>query len=90
MQLGESYDEVTFETVVRYCPWQAIYHCTECEHIMSFNEKMDSYGNCPYCGVVTGTLVCRTYKTAKRKVYTYVPPRWKFWKKVRWHWEYSQ
>jgi len=30
--------------------WQTEYLCVYCEHVLSYSEKMDSHGRCPYCG----------------------------------------
>lgn len=38
--------------------WQASWVCTECNEPLSWNEKMYSYGVCPYCGHHSNSTVC--------------------------------
>ena len=68
-------------------PWITIYQCMACRETLSWSEKMDSYGTCPYCGHYSGCTIVECIGSVRRKVYEHIPPWWKFWEKKVWHWE---
>lgn len=49
--------------------WINKYFCKYCEHILSFEEKMDSHGRCPYCGK-KGPNACTIIDTIEKAVKT--------------------
>lgn len=54
--------------------WKTEFYCVFCNHIISWRERMYSYGRCPYCGKKheNACTVMETYEKAYR------------WKKVGW------
>ena len=39
-------------------PFMKAWACVDCGTLLTWKEKMDSFGSCPYCGhTVTGTVV---------------------------------
>jgi len=43
----------------------AKHFCAECNHPLTWAEKMNSHGVCPYCGTVSGFTVVRTQTRAE-------------------------
>jgi len=60
--------------------WKTAYFCIECNHELSYGQKMGSHGRCPYCGhkgMSSGTIVDVVEKGYKLER---INPVWKFWK----------
>jgi hypothetical protein len=57
--------------------WKTEYRCVECDHIITFNEKMGYLGCCPYCGVVSVGTILATTKTSYK--IERIPKRMKWW-----------
>lgn len=49
--------------------------CVKCNEQLSFNQKMNSDGTCPYCGNINEGSIVDTKKVLYARVY----PWWAFW-----------
>ena len=59
--------------------WKTEYKCISCDNVLTFHEKMNNFGRCPYCGF-KDSFACTIVKTSERG-YCMIRTGswWKFW-----------
>lgn len=72
-----------------YGPWFGINKCVSCHRSLTDDEEFYSKGICPKCGYKdkSACTIVATYTKIYRKVYTYTPKWYEFWKEAEWHLE---
>ena len=49
-----------------YDRYTVVYKCVKCQRELTFGQKVDRHGVCPYCGYTKGGTVCRTEQSSKK------------------------
>lgn len=80
-----SHDPVLTLKPVKMGPWRPYHYCTECGAQLDERTRMYSGAICPACGhkSIHASTICDTYVMAERKVYTFVPKWWQFWRRSK-------
>lgn len=72
--------------------WETHYFCVACDTRLSWHEKMQSHGTCPYCGKCSGDTIVDVKIRPAKWVTEYRPSFFKrlFGVRERGRWEYHR